>query len=62
MIPVPSPAGSVTELRFLRSTLVERQLRPVQIHYKVDTDKISYVKGPQYGEGTRSKIVCNRLI
>ena len=40
MIPVPSPAGSVTELRFLRSTPVERQLHPVQIHYKVETDKI----------------------
>ena len=40
MIPVPSPAGSVTEFRFLRSTPVERQLRPVQIHYKVETDKI----------------------
>ena len=30
----------MTEFRFLRSTPVERQLRPVQIHYKVETDKI----------------------
>lgn len=40
MIPVPSPAGSGTEFRFLRSTPGERQLRHAQIHYKVETDKI----------------------